>query len=57
MAATVVAVADQLASTAELASGKISRRPLVLIRGARLPNGVGSVIQDVVMPLENDLFR
>ncbi|HSM22146.1 MAG TPA: coenzyme F420-0:L-glutamate ligase, partial [Rubrivivax sp.] len=57
MHATVVAVADQLASTAELASGKTSRRPVVLIRGARLPAGGGSIRADVVMPLEQDLFR
>lgn len=57
MHATVVAVADQLASTAELASGKTSRRPLVLIRGARLPAGNGSVVDDVIMPSGDDLFR
>ena len=57
MRATVVAVADELASTAELASGKTSRRPLVLIRGARLPEGIGTVADDVIMPLEDDLFR
>lgn len=57
MSATIVAVADELASVAELASGKTSRRPLVLIRGARLPVGAGSVIGDIVMPLEEDLFR
>ncbi|MEX1336623.1 MAG: coenzyme F420-0:L-glutamate ligase [Candidatus Limnocylindrales bacterium] len=57
MKATVVAVADQLASTAELASGKTSRRPVVLIRGVELPRGSGSVAGDVVMPLEQDLFR
>ena len=56
MRATVVAVADQLASTAELASGKTSRRPAVLIRGAQLPAGNGSVVGDVVMPLAQDLF-
>ena len=56
MHATVVAVADQLASAAELASGKTSRRPLVLIRGAQLPAGDGSVADDVVMSLEDDLF-
>jgi coenzyme F420-0:L-glutamate ligase/coenzyme F420-1:gamma-L-glutamate ligase len=55
--ATVVAVADELASTAELASGKTSRRPAVLIRGARLPSGSGSIADDVVMPPEQDLFR
>jgi coenzyme F420-0:L-glutamate ligase/coenzyme F420-1:gamma-L-glutamate ligase len=57
MHATVVAVADQLASTAELASGKTSRRPAVLIRGADLPAGEGSISADVVMPVEQDLFR
>jgi len=57
MRSTVVAVADQLASTAELTSGKTSRRPAVLIRGVELPRGAGSVAQDVVMPAEQDLFR
>jgi coenzyme F420-0:L-glutamate ligase/coenzyme F420-1:gamma-L-glutamate ligase len=57
MKATVVAVADELASVAELASGKTSRRPVVLIRGADLPAGRGSITGDVVMPLEQDLFR
>jgi coenzyme F420-0:L-glutamate ligase/coenzyme F420-1:gamma-L-glutamate ligase len=57
MSVTVVAIADQLASTAELASGKTSRRPLVLIRGAQLPPGEGSVRRDVVMTLDEDLFR
>lgn len=56
MHATVVAVADELASVAELASGKTSRRPLVMIRGARLPAGDGAVQRTVVMPLEDDLF-
>ncbi len=54
---TVVAVADQLASTAELASGKTSRQPVVLIRGVELPAGGGSVVADVLMPPEQDLFR
>ncbi len=55
--ATVVAVADQLASVAELASGKTSRRPLVLIRGATLPAGSGLDRRGRVMPPEQDLFR
>ena len=54
--ATVVAVADELASVGELASGKTSRRPVVMIRGARLPAGQGSVVRDVVMASEDDLF-
>lgn len=57
MHATVVAVADQIASTAELASGKTSGRPLVLVRGAHLPTGDGSVAGDVVMDHASDMFR
>ncbi len=57
MHATVVAVADELAGVAELASGKTSRRPVVLIRGAQLPAGSGSIVGDVLMPLGQDLFR
>jgi coenzyme F420-0:L-glutamate ligase/coenzyme F420-1:gamma-L-glutamate ligase len=57
MHATIVAVADQLASTAELASGKTSGRPLVLVRGAQLPPGDGSIVEDVVMDRAWDLFR
>jgi len=56
MHATIVAVADEIASAAELAAGKTSRRPLVLVRGATLPLGDGSVRADVVMPIEADLF-
>jgi coenzyme F420-0:L-glutamate ligase/coenzyme F420-1:gamma-L-glutamate ligase len=57
MHATIVAVADEIASAAELASGKTSGRPLVLVRGVRLPDGDGSVAADVVMPEAMDLFR
>ena len=56
MHATVVAVADEIASTAELASGKTSGRPLVLVRGATLPAGDGSVVADVVMSPAADMF-
>jgi coenzyme F420-0:L-glutamate ligase/coenzyme F420-1:gamma-L-glutamate ligase len=52
-----VAVADEIASAAELAAGKVSRRPLVLVRGASLPLGDGTIRGDVVMPPEADLFR
>jgi coenzyme F420-0:L-glutamate ligase/coenzyme F420-1:gamma-L-glutamate ligase len=57
MHATIVAVADQIASAAELASGKTSGRPLVLVRGATVPPGDGSVVRDVVMDAASDLFR
>ena len=56
MHATIVAVADEIASVAELAAGKTSRRPVVLVRGVKLPEGDGSVRGDVVMPAEADLF-
>jgi coenzyme F420-0:L-glutamate ligase/coenzyme F420-1:gamma-L-glutamate ligase len=56
MRATIVAVADEIASAAELASGKTSRRPLVLVRGATLPAGEGSVAAEVLMPPDADLF-
>ena len=57
MRSTVVAVADEICSAAELAAGKTSRQPVVLVRGASLPEGEGSVARDVVMPTEMDLFR
>jgi coenzyme F420-0:L-glutamate ligase / coenzyme F420-1:gamma-L-glutamate ligase len=57
MRATVVAVADEIASLAELASGKTSGRPFVLVRGASVPPGDGTVAGDLLMPPEADLFR
>jgi coenzyme F420-0:L-glutamate ligase/coenzyme F420-1:gamma-L-glutamate ligase len=56
MKTTVRAVADELASAAELALGKTEGRPVALIRGARPPLGEGSN-RDLVIPAENDLFR
>lgn len=57
MRSTVVALADEIASAAELAGGKTSRQPLVLVRGAPVAVGDGTVATDVVMPVEMDLFR
>jgi coenzyme F420-0:L-glutamate ligase/coenzyme F420-1:gamma-L-glutamate ligase len=56
MRTTVRAVADEIASAAELALGKTAGRPVALVRGANPPLGEGS-IRDVVMAAENDLFR
>jgi coenzyme F420-0:L-glutamate ligase/coenzyme F420-1:gamma-L-glutamate ligase len=56
MRTTVRAVADEIASAAELALGKTSGRPVAIVRGARPPAGEGS-IAEVVMAPENDLFR
>jgi coenzyme F420-0:L-glutamate ligase/coenzyme F420-1:gamma-L-glutamate ligase len=56
MRSTVRAVADELASAAELAFGKIDGRPVALVRGASFRRGEGS-IRDVLMPEAFDLFR
>jgi coenzyme F420-0:L-glutamate ligase / coenzyme F420-1:gamma-L-glutamate ligase len=55
MHSTVRAVADELASAAELAFGKVGGRPAALVRGAQFRRGEGS-IKDVLMPREFDLF-
>jgi coenzyme F420-0:L-glutamate ligase / coenzyme F420-1:gamma-L-glutamate ligase len=56
MKSTVRAVADELASAAELTLGKRSGRPVALVRGAAFTRGEAS-IRDVVMPESFDLFR
>jgi len=56
MRTTVRAVADELASAAELALGKAAARPIALVRGANPPRGEGT-IADLLMAPENDLFR
>jgi coenzyme F420-0:L-glutamate ligase/coenzyme F420-1:gamma-L-glutamate ligase len=55
MRSTVRAVADELASAAELAFGKVGGRPVALVRGAGFIRGEAS-IRDLVMPREFDLF-
>ena len=57
MAATVRAVADQIAATAELALGKTARRPLALIRGAHPQVAEDGSAQSSLMPPDWDLFR
>ena len=56
MRSTVRAVADELASAAELVLGKTARRPLALVRGATFRRGEGRVA-DTLIPAEMDLFR
>jgi coenzyme F420-0:L-glutamate ligase/coenzyme F420-1:gamma-L-glutamate ligase len=53
--ATVIAVADELAGAAELVMGKTAGVPAVVVRGYRVPEGVGSA-RELVMPRERDLF-
>ena len=56
MRSTVRAVADELASAAELVLGKTAARPVAVVRGAAFTRGDGS-IRDLIMPAANDLFR
>jgi coenzyme F420-0:L-glutamate ligase/coenzyme F420-1:gamma-L-glutamate ligase len=52
--ATVIAVADEIASAAELVMGKTDGIPAVIVRGLDLA-GEGTA-RDLVMPAERDLF-
>ena len=53
--ATVIAVADEIASAAELVRGKLERVPVAIVRGLAV-GGEGNA-QELVMPPERDLFR
>lgn len=54
--ATMIATADEIASSAELVMGKSDRIPVVIIRGftAAVPPGTGA---DLIRAAERDLFR
>jgi coenzyme F420-0:L-glutamate ligase/coenzyme F420-1:gamma-L-glutamate ligase len=54
--ATVVAVADEVASAAELVMGKTEGIPVAIVKGVRYEAGEGSY-RDLIRPLEEDLFR
>jgi coenzyme F420-0:L-glutamate ligase/coenzyme F420-1:gamma-L-glutamate ligase len=53
---TQIAVADELASAAELAHGKLDRVPVAVVRGFAYPEGSGTA-RDLVRDAEKDLFR
>jgi coenzyme F420-0:L-glutamate ligase/coenzyme F420-1:gamma-L-glutamate ligase len=55
MRATIIAVADELASAADLAGGKVEQRPVVLVRGAEWRRSEAGA-SDLVMEPERDLF-
>jgi coenzyme F420-0:L-glutamate ligase/coenzyme F420-1:gamma-L-glutamate ligase len=61
MRTTVIAVADEIASAADLASGKTSGCPVVIVRGARLPPEPADPAQRgahaLLMAREQELFR
>ncbi len=55
MRATIIAVADELASAADLAGGKVDQRPVVVVRGYEWrPSPQGASV--LVMEAERDLF-
>lgn len=54
--ASVLAVADELASAAELVMGKLARRPVAIIRGFQRDGEPGTA-HDLVMDPARDLFR
>jgi coenzyme F420-0:L-glutamate ligase/coenzyme F420-1:gamma-L-glutamate ligase len=53
---TIICIADELASAAEMVTGKINRVPVAHIRGYAVPRGEGSA-KDIVRAAEMDLFR
>jgi coenzyme F420-0:L-glutamate ligase/coenzyme F420-1:gamma-L-glutamate ligase len=58
LSVTVLAVADELASAAELAMHKLDARPVVLIRGYRpAVTAAPGTARDLVMDPARDLFR
>ena len=54
--ATVLAVADEIASAAELVMGKLDGVPAAIVRGYAYEHGDGRAT-DMVRPAEKDLFR
>jgi coenzyme F420-0:L-glutamate ligase / coenzyme F420-1:gamma-L-glutamate ligase len=56
MKSTVRAVADELASAAELVLGKTAGRPAAVVRGAH-PVRAERTVRDLIMPPDADLFR
>lgn len=53
---TAIAIADELASAAELVMNKSDGVPVAIIRGYKYPKGEGS-IKELIRPIEFDLFR
>jgi coenzyme F420-0:L-glutamate ligase / coenzyme F420-1:gamma-L-glutamate ligase len=56
MRVTIIAVADELASAADLVGGKVEQRPVVVIRGYRYAASESATAAELVMPRDRDLF-
>jgi coenzyme F420-0:L-glutamate ligase/coenzyme F420-1:gamma-L-glutamate ligase len=57
LTATVIAVADEMAATAELVMGKTGRVPAVVLRGWAAAEAAPGRGRDLVRPADLDLFR
>jgi coenzyme F420-0:L-glutamate ligase/coenzyme F420-1:gamma-L-glutamate ligase len=55
--ATIVALADQVASAAGLVMGKADRVPVAIVRGVATGSAERGSAHDIVRPPEEDLFR
>lgn len=56
LAVTEVAIADELASAADLVKGKLGGTPVAVVRGLRLTDD-GSDARKLIRPTDEDLFR
>jgi coenzyme F420-0:L-glutamate ligase/coenzyme F420-1:gamma-L-glutamate ligase len=56
LSVTQMAIADELASAAELVTRKSDGVPVVIVRGVEYARGKGSA-RDLIRPEEEDLFR
>jgi coenzyme F420-0:L-glutamate ligase/coenzyme F420-1:gamma-L-glutamate ligase len=57
LTATVIAVADEMAATAELVMGKTCRVPAVVLRGWTAAEAAPGSGRDLIRPADLDLFR
>jgi coenzyme F420-0:L-glutamate ligase/coenzyme F420-1:gamma-L-glutamate ligase len=58
LSSTVLAIADEIASAAELVMHKLASRPVAIVRGYEPPLAAApGTAQDLVMSAEQDLFR
>ncbi len=57
MHASILAVADELASSAELVANKVDNRPIALIRGYHFTRAEDTTAQELLLDPTRDLFR
>jgi coenzyme F420-0:L-glutamate ligase/coenzyme F420-1:gamma-L-glutamate ligase len=58
LSASILAIADEVASAAELVMHKLAGRPVAIVRGYRAPlSGEHGSGRDLIMAAERDLFR